>query len=567
MVSFAPPSAGALARSGLLVLGLLAATAPAASGPSVKDDALADRGRRIYEQGLLPDGSPLRAMRPEGFTLEGEQAACVTCHRESGMGSVEGSIDRTILVPPVAGPVLFAPARFHGTFLDRSHHWVPNDAWARALIRGAYDETSLGRSLREGVAPDGQRLVAPMPRYDLDEPALSALTAYLRQLGSEPAPGVEANTLHLATVVTPDAPPGYADAMLGVLRSWSAASKTSGSDWRLHLWELSGPAADWRAQLEARYREQPVFALLSGAGGSEWTPVHRFCEENRVPCVLPVVDVAPEGVPGFYPVYFSPGVPLEARLLARHLSTEARPAGGAEPPIVQVFSDTAGRRAAEAFAASLEPGAGTSSLRRFRPTAPSAALDGVDDGTVLVLWLRSPDIEQLATALPMGPETGTLYLSSLLAPPESIVLPPAWKARVTYASLFDDLGLQGEIAKLRLSSWLDRQGLPGGQDLRVQADAYAACYLFSRALGEIRGQELRRPKVPLGREHVLETLETGVSKYADGTDLVDPDSHVAYYGRMSLGPRQRTAVRGGILLRYASPDSQRLVAASNRIVP
>ena len=67
----------------------------------------------------LPDGRPMRAVRPEGFVLEGEQAACVTCHRDSGMGSVEGSIDRTILVPPVAGPLLFAPARFHG-LLSRS---------------------------------------------------------------------------------------------------------------------------------------------------------------------------------------------------------------------------------------------------------------------------------------------------------------------------------------------------------------------------------------------------------------------------------------------------------------
>jgi hypothetical protein len=565
-MSFAPPSAGGLALR-LLTLGLLAATAPAAGGPSVSDDALADMGRRIYQQGLLPDGSPLRAVRPEGFALEGEQAACATCHRESGMGSVEGSIDRTILVPPVAGPVLFAPARFYGTFLDRSHHWVPNDAWARALTRGAYDEPSLGRSLRQGLDPDGQRLVAPMPRYDLDDRTLSALTAYLRRLGAEPAPGVEANTLHLATVVTPDAPPGYADAVRGVLRGWSAASKTSGSDWHLHIWELSGPAEDWPTQLDARYREQPVFALLSGAGGSEWTPVHRFCERNRIPCILPVVDVAPEGAPGFYSVYFSPGVPLEARILAHHLSTEATPGDGTAPAIVQVFSDTAGHRAAEALAATLEPDRGTPSLRRFRPTAPSAALDAVDEGTVLVLWLRSPDIEQLAAAMPMGPGTGTVYLSSLLAPPESVVLPPAWKDRVTYASLFDDLGLQGEIAKLRLKNWLDHHGLPAGQDLRIQADAYAACYLLSRAIGEIRGQEFRRPKVPLDREHVLETIETGVNKYADGTDLIDPDSHVAYYGRMSLGPRQRTAVRGGMLLRYASPDSQKTVAASGRIVP
>jgi len=131
------------------------------------------------------------------------------------MGSVEGSIDSTVLVPPVAGPVLFVPARFHGTYLNPVHHWVPNDAWARALTRAAYDETSLARALREGLDPDGKRLIAPMPRYDLDAPAVSALAAYLRTLSARPAPGVEHDALHLATVVTPDAPPDQVDAVVG----------------------------------------------------------------------------------------------------------------------------------------------------------------------------------------------------------------------------------------------------------------------------------------------------------------------------------------------------------------
>ena len=78
---------------------------------------------------------------------------------------------------------------------------------------------------------------------------------------------------------------------------------------------------------------------------------------------------------------------------------------------------------------------------------------------------------------------------------------------------------------------------------------------------------MRRPAVPLSREHLLETLETLVNKYNDSTNLVDTDSHVAYYGRMSLGPRQRVAVQGGTIMRYASPGSNKLVAASKRIVP
>jgi hypothetical protein len=90
---------------------------------------------------------------------------------------------------------------------------------------------------------------------------------------------------------------------------------------------------------------------------------------------------------------------------------------------------------------------------------------------------------------------------------------------------------------------------------------------LNEALGEIREQEVRRPAVPLSREQLIETLETLLDKYNDSTNLIDPDSHVAYYGRMSLGPDQRVAVRGGSILRYASPDATGLVRVSKRIVP
>jgi hypothetical protein len=306
-----------------------------------------------------------------------------------------------------------------------------------------------------------------------------------------------------------------------------------------------------------------VFAILSGAGGAEWTPVHRFCEQNRIPCLLPVVDVAPEADPGFYPVYFSPGVTLEARLLASHLNAEGargRPTG----QVVQLFADESGRRAAEALAGHLETAGAT--LRRLRPTAPAAGLSDLPGGAALVLWLRAADLALLVESLPEGPPV-PVYLSALLAPPEALALPPAWKARATYVSLFDDLGVQAEIARLRVERWLEQAGLPRAADPRVQADAYAACYLLAAAISEIRRQEIRRPPVPLTREHVLETLEKQVNKYTDGTDLVTQDSHVAQYGRMSLGPGQRTAVRGGVLLRFASPDSDELVPASDRIVP
>jgi len=147
----------ALARA--LGLGVVMATV-ATGAQSAPDDPRVEAGRRIYEQGLLPDGTPLIGTRPDGFVLRGAEAACGTCHRRSGYGSREGQV----FVPPAAGPLLFAPAPLHdathvapqGAAAATAGSPIPRD---RAEARPAYDERSLARALREGLDPSGLALV------------------------------------------------------------------------------------------------------------------------------------------------------------------------------------------------------------------------------------------------------------------------------------------------------------------------------------------------------------------------------------------------------------------------
>lgn len=49
----------------------LAAILGAAAETPISSDPKVDIGRRIYREGRLADGSLLRAIRPEGFVLEG----------------------------------------------------------------------------------------------------------------------------------------------------------------------------------------------------------------------------------------------------------------------------------------------------------------------------------------------------------------------------------------------------------------------------------------------------------------------------------------------------------------
>jgi hypothetical protein len=116
------------------------------------------------------------------------------------------------------------------------------------------------------------------------------LTTYLKSLASIPAPGVDATTIHFATVVTEGVDPEKRQAIGAVMDAyirWKNADTQHRVQrpghvpwdrddfsrpyrmWVLHLWELRGLTDTWSAQLDAYYQAQPVFALLSGIGAGE----------------------------------------------------------------------------------------------------------------------------------------------------------------------------------------------------------------------------------------------------------------------------------------------------------
>ncbi len=120
------------------------------------------------------------------------------------------------------------------------------------------------RALRDGVDPDGAPLQPPMARYRLDARAIAALSAYLRQLSSETVPGIAGETLHLGTVITPDVPPPQREALLEVLRAYTATRNSPGMRWQLHVWQLNGAPQEWEAQLEEFYRQTTCVCAAIG---------------------------------------------------------------------------------------------------------------------------------------------------------------------------------------------------------------------------------------------------------------------------------------------------------------
>ena len=545
-------------RVGVRALGAAAALALCGAIAAPTPQSLV--GERLYREGLLATGEPLRGERAGQVPLQGRDAACMQCHGRSGLGTVEGRI----VVPPITGRFLFSPgeriAPRNPSHADATHlPPTPRD-------RAAYDDTSLARAIRDGFGVDGHPLDYLMPRYDVDDASMRGLIAYLRHLSSRRVPGVTDSTIHFATIVTPDADPVARDGMLKVIEQYFAdknAFYKGGSDvplpagtrgvrlrtqrqWQLHVWQLTGAPQTWETQLNQRLRVEPVFAVISGLGGASWEPVHRFCERQAVPCLLPNVEL-PVVAPGdFYPVYFSQGVLLEAQLVAARLTlpdADHMPGGR----IVQVFrDDDIGAQAAARLREAIPHAALVDRALRHGdgPKQLAQALADVQAGDTVVLWLRAAD---LAALPPPVAGTPAVYVSGLMGGLEHAPLAPAWRAlaQITYPYELP------QARSLRLNyplGWFHLHQIPVVAE-RVQVDTYVACSVLLDTLASMLDEFVR--------DYLIERVEA----------MLDSRIVNGYYTRLALAPGQRFASKGGYLVRFVELKGDRVAADGGWIVP
>ena len=364
----------------------------------------------MYREGILPSGVKMRGETSGSVSLSGAMGACANCHRRSGMGSAEGGTG----VRPVTGAALYRPEEVWGG-MGPDGRRPGGENWP------VYTDETLARAIREGVDPSGRHFDAAMPRYKLKDADLALLVAYLKSLSATSSPGVTAKVLRFATVVDTRVAPDRRNAVLDVLRAylqgknagrrreeerartapWTDARRFAASRaWELDLWELSGPEETWEAQLEEYNRRRPVFAMIGGISGGGWGPVQRVCERHGIP-VTSSPSWTPRGFrPGYYTVYFSRGVIIEADVLARHLCE--KPDEHPPVPVVQAYQDDeTGRAAAAAFREALSR-SGASGLRDVRlpadgdPPTGSSKRRRAGIPTAVVLWLREPDLRRVA---------------------------------------------------------------------------------------------------------------------------------------------------------------------------
>jgi hypothetical protein len=508
---------------------------------------------RIYRSGVLPSGKPLRGVREGGVVIEGPAAACANCHRRSGLGVNEGAI----AIPPITGKYLLRPG-------ERPLPEATVQSAGTTVVRHArYNDQKLVRAIREGISADGKPLSSLMPRFALSQGDTALLVEYLESLSSQPVPGVSHDELNFATIVTPDADPVERSGMIDVLQHFFSNKNhfERGHDpqlvsarrihyrvtyrWQLHVWELSGAPDTWEAQLRARFRAEPVFAVISGVGGRTWAPIHRFCEHEAVPCLFPNVQLPVVAERDYYPLYFSRGVLLEADLIRAQLQTSAHAAGRR---ILQLYrKGDIGEYAAQ----SLRQSSGTLAADWIdRPLPPGGsggdvgeALAAVHADDTLVLWLRAEDLRHLS----VDPPATAVFTSGLMAGLEHAPLPPGWRdaTRITYPV---DLPRQRAMRLIQPLTWFRTQHIPVVAE-RVQVDTYIACQVLSEAVGHAFAD-----MVP---DYLIEQIENMISvKLFDG-----------YYPRLGLAPGQRFASKGGYIVRLAPGTGEPVIVDGNWLAP
>jgi len=561
-----------MTRACMLALTLLlccAVTAPAEekqgtdAGLSQRENLL--MGERIYREGILPSGEPLQAVVKGDIPVVGTAFSCVSCHLRSGLGSLEGGV----ITPPTTGKKLYQPL-YVGTELTRSARKKVPTYFQSIAHRPAYTDETLAVALRMGVDPEGQELNSVMPRYFLDDRDAGILISYLKSLSAEPSPGVTETILHFATIVTEGVSAEDREAMLAPLQTYVSARNYQSKTYQtrakygvfaeemdlsyrmlsLSVWELKGPAATWRGQLEEYYRKEPVFALLGGIAAGEWKPIHEFSEEHRIPCIFPITDFPVISETDWYTLYFSKGIYQEGEAAAHHLGRMAELSE--EKTVLQIVQNSKAGQALQAgFEATWRDLGRRQPLTITLPEGETIAKDflqslmEMNKPAVILLWTDAsvmPALEKL-TAPATRPQR--VYMSSSLLKQGLWTVPD--KARdVVYIAYPYRLPQEEAIYTKYASGLLRGKNNMPINDRRISTRMYSVSRLMTETFLHIQRNYYR--------DYFLDVISML-------RDQQYPD-----YVRLSFGPGQRYASKGCYIVQLSQGPKPELVRRSDWVI-
>lgn len=557
----------AMARAGAgLLIAIFLMLSPVIAGEHAPADQEALRlGERMYREGILPSGMPMRAFVSGDVPVDGTAFTCVSCHLRSGLGSFEGSV----VTPPTNGRVLYQPREPYikgAEFVPYIHNYA-----VYLPVRPAYTDETLSALITTGYDPAGRSVLHVMPRYEIDDRDMAILIAYLKTLSDRPSPGVAGNEIKFATVIVEGTDQAAVESMLAPIQfsidrknSLASASRKNarvarigynmlgdlhGMTFSLSRWVLRGPSSTWRRQLEDYYREEPVFALLGGITTGEWEPVHRFCEENRIPNLFPIVDYPVLSETDWYTLYPSRGLRQEGEAAGRYLLSMADLFKGR--PVVQIVrAGSRGQALAEGFQSAWK-GSGRAPAKEITlAEGEQLTAEGLrqiiahDDPAGLLVWDDAASLPALQSLAGEADKPGLVLISgtylgrALWTIPEEIrdLLYITYPYRLPQEDVRFDTSVRRVVPGRRLEAY----------DGTIVRKSYITGEVLGRALMEMRGE--------FYRDFLLDTVS------------MMPDMYYPLFERVSFGPGQRYASKGCYIVQLGKGKAPKLERRTEWVV-
>ena len=556
-----PTHSTRLTRYSAISLFILLLPASSTFANDIKKESIL-AGKNIYMHGKLSSGKDIIATTVGDVQLTGEQAACVNCHRHSGLGSIEGST----IAPAITGEILFSEQKI------KAHRYQPSTKQAPyTLDRPAYTKDSLKNTLQSGVDINGYPLELLMPRYTFAENDYKHLYAYLNSLSINNA-GVTDTTLHIATIIDGRVSTAKINTLLSTLERFISdlnsgtrrevertAQAPIQKEWlyrgyrkyRLHVWKLTGEPDSWQQQLNIYYDKSPVFAVVSGISKDSWENIDNFCNNREIPCILPNTKTPGYSADNFYTLYYNAGPYNDASVIASYFHDKAinnNEAGN----IVQLYDDSSYSMVAKN---TLHDEITSNKLHKITSVALDTISDkyGIDQylknkNTTVIIWAEKLDSSLIEA------------LSSSKNKIKSVFIPYYLATSSEARKKLDNIGLEvltsypyvtpssEPRATIRSSAWGKSRKIDTTEKA-VFTNTFTAVKVLFNAIKHARSH--------FNRAYIIELLE----------HKLDKSVLTGMYPKLTIGPNQRYASRGGYIMKLPDDEFSALQPVTEWLLP
>ncbi|KOX98752.1 cytochrome c/ABC transporter substrate-binding protein [Pseudomonas nunensis] len=472
-------------------------------------------GKRLYREGLSGSGEPVMArVGAADIVLPATSLPCANCHGADGQGRAEGGVR-----PP-------------------DLNWSRlSSVYGQQQINGrdypAYTESTLARAIQEGRDPGNNRLDPAMPRFVLSMKDQRDLSAYLKRLGEDRDPGLNADSLHLGTLLPSQGPlrdegATVAAVLQGSVARINEAGGIHGRTLRLTILDPGPDSASAELALDRLIEQEQVFALIAPLVPALDTELAARLERAGVPLIGPLslLGTAQASRQIFEPL---PGLREQLIALADYATDSLRVLPG--PTLIAYPDDPGQRLAAQSLGQYLQAHA----WQDVRLQAYDSAQDELPLGSRSVFYLGSGGgFSHLAERLQTAGQVPYLFAASNQVAGELLQVPSGFSRRVFLAYPFvpSDWTQSGRTA---LTLLREHQGL-GGEHAVLQVGAFSSMLLFSEGMKQA-GRDASREKLISALEG-LHDFDTGLTP------------------RISFGPGRRLGLNGAHIVTVDLSDQR-----------